>query len=154
MCEILIGTSGFFYDDWKGEFYPTHTAKKNFLEFYAKHFKTLELNFSYYKMPNANQSEQMIAKSNGKLVFVVKAFRQMTHEISELSRKELPPLFIEGIAPLIKSERLGGGPPAVSSELSLCSQKQDLPQIFDRKPITLPPLCRIPAKRVVKGIGI
>ena len=108
MCEILIGTSGFYYDDWKGEFYPAHTAKKNFLEFYARHFKILELNFSYYKMPNANQSEQMIAKSNGKLVFVVKAFRQMTHEISELSRKELPPLFIEGIAPLIKSERLGG----------------------------------------------
>jgi len=108
MCEILIGTSGFYYDDWKGEFYPTHTARENFLEFYARHFKVLELNFSYYKMPNADQTEQMIDRSNGKLVFVVKAFRQMTHEISELSRKEFPPLFIEGIAPFIKSERLGG----------------------------------------------
>ena len=108
MCEILIGTSGFFYDDWKGEFYPPRTAKKNFLEFYARHFKTLELNFSYYRMPNAHQSRQMIDRSNGKMVFVVKAFRQMTHEISEISRKEIPLLFMEGISPLIKAGKLGG----------------------------------------------
>lgn len=69
MSAILIGTSGFFYDDWKGKFYPNHMAKKDFLEFYAMHFKALELNFSYYRIPGANQSRQMMSESKGRLEF-------------------------------------------------------------------------------------
>lgn len=107
MSEILVGTSGFFYDDWKGKFYPHQMAKKDFLEFYARHFKGIELNFSYYRIPEANQSKQMMAKSKGRLEFVVKAFRQMTHEISEASLKEVLPLFMDGIAPFIKEGKLG-----------------------------------------------
>ena len=107
MSEILIGTSGFFYDDWKGEFYPPDVTKKDFLEFYTRHFKTLELNFSYYRIPDASQSRQMVAKSNGRLEFVVKAFRKMTHEISDKSLKEVLSLFMEGISPFIEAGRLG-----------------------------------------------
>jgi uncharacterized protein YecE (DUF72 family) len=107
MSEILIGTSGFFYDDWKGKFYPGHLATKDFLEFYAIHFKILELNFSYYRIPEAYQLRQMVSKSKGRLEFVVKAFRQMTHEISETSLQEVLPLFMEGITPFIEAGKLG-----------------------------------------------
>jgi len=48
MSRILIGTSGFSYDDWRGEFYPLDMNNKDFLEFYALHFNVIELNFSYY----------------------------------------------------------------------------------------------------------
>ncbi|MDY7035197.1 MAG: DUF72 domain-containing protein [Thermodesulfobacteriota bacterium] len=107
MTEILIGTSGYFYDDWKGEFYPPGTQKKDFLDFYSRHFRVLELNYSYYRIPQAHQSSKMIARSSGKIEFVIKAFRQMTHEISENSLKEVLPFFMEGILPFIKADKLG-----------------------------------------------
>lgn len=108
MSEILIGTSGFFYDDWKGVFYPPEMARKDLLAFYARHFSALELNFSYYRMPEASQSEQMIYRSGGELEFVVKAFREMTHEITEISLKKISPLFLKGISPFLEAKRLGG----------------------------------------------
>ena len=107
MSNILIGTSGFSYNDWKQEFYPKGMGQKDFLEFYARHFTVLELNFSYYRIPEARQSRQMIARSGGKLQFVVKAFRQMTHEISENSLTEVLPLFVDGISPFMEKGLLG-----------------------------------------------
>jgi len=107
MSKIMIGTSGFSYDDWRGAFYPQDMNKKDFLEFYALHFKILELNFSYYRIPEADQSRQMIAKSGENLEFVVKAFCQMTHEISESSLTDVLSLFMDGINPFIEAGRLG-----------------------------------------------
>ncbi len=107
MSRILLGTSGFSYDDWRGEFYPQDMNNKDFLEFYALHFKIVELNFSYYRIPDADQSRQMIEKSGGKLEFVVKAFRQMTHEISDSSLKDVLKLFMDGIYPFMEAGRLG-----------------------------------------------
>lgn len=106
MSKILIGTSGFSYNDWKGEFYPKGTVSKDFLEYYSRYFKALELNFSYYRIPDARQSGQMIDKSGGEVQFVVKAYRQMTHEISENSLTEVTPLFIKGISPFVEAGRL------------------------------------------------
>ena len=106
MSEILVGTSGLFCDDWKEEFYPPQMEKKDFLEFYARHFKVVELNSAYYPIPEARQSRQMMAKSKGRLEFVVKAFRQMTHEILGASLKGVLPLFMDRIAPFIKEGKL------------------------------------------------
>lgn len=108
MGDIYFGTSGFSYDDWKGAFYPSNMASRDFLEFYSRHFNALELNFSYYRMPTAEQARQMLSKSGEELVFVVKANREMTHEISELSLKEAVPSFLEGISPFVDANRLGG----------------------------------------------
>ena len=107
MSRILIGTSGFSYDDWRGEFYPLDMNNKDFLEFYALHFNVIELNFSYYRIPDADQSRQMIDKSGGKLEFVVKAFSQMTHEISDSPLPDVLKLFIDGITPFMDVDRLG-----------------------------------------------
>jgi uncharacterized protein YecE (DUF72 family) len=107
MAEILIGTSGFSYDDWKGVFYPKELSGGEYLSYYAGQFKALELNFSYYRMPEAHQSGQMIEKSGGRLEFVVKACRQLTHEISEDSIPVYLPLFVKGISPFIEKNRLG-----------------------------------------------
>ncbi len=108
MGDLYLGTSGFSYDDWKGSFYPSKMANKDYLEFYARHFNALELNFSYYRMPTADQSRQMLSKSGERLEFVVKAHREMTHEISERSLKEAAPSFLEGISPFVSADRLGG----------------------------------------------
>jgi uncharacterized protein YecE (DUF72 family) len=108
MGKLFIGTSGFSYDDWKGIFYPPEMTGKDFLKFYADHYDALELNFSYYRMPEAEQARQMLAKSGERMEFVIKAHREMTHEISERSLEEAVPLFLKGISPFINAGRLGG----------------------------------------------
>jgi uncharacterized protein YecE (DUF72 family) len=45
MAKILIGTSGFSYDDWKGIFYPDGPEGSDFLSFYSQEFPAVELNF-------------------------------------------------------------------------------------------------------------
>lgn len=107
MTQILIGTSGFSYSDWKGPFYPHDITQKDFLRYYALHFKALELNFSYYRVPEAVQSRRMIDKTGKGVEFVIKAFRQLTHKISEKSLTEVLPLFRDGIAPFMEVGRLG-----------------------------------------------
>jgi uncharacterized protein YecE (DUF72 family) len=42
--EILIGTSGFSYEDWRGFFYPEDLPKREMLTYYAEHFPTVEVN--------------------------------------------------------------------------------------------------------------
>ena len=107
MHRILIGTSGFSYNDWKGEFYPHEMVQKDFLEYYSHHFNAIELNFSYYKIPDAINTGKLVDRSGGRLEFVVKAFRGMTHEISGKSLTHTLPLFIKGLGPVIEAERLG-----------------------------------------------
>jgi len=92
MSEILIGTSGFSYDDWKGAFYPPDMARKDFLEFYAGHFKALELNFSYYLEGISPFVEA------GRLGVVLLQFPQSFHYTSE-NRIYLKSL-IEALMPL------------------------------------------------------
>jgi len=108
MADVFIGTSGFYYDDWKGAFYPSGMAKVDYLGFYAQHFKAVELNFSYYRMPEVKQSRQLMSKSGDTLEFVVKAYREMTHEISDRSLDEVAPMFVTGVSPFVEADRLGG----------------------------------------------
>ena len=53
MSDLLIGTSGYDYPEWKGVFYPDDLKRKDFLIFYATQFNALELNNTFYNMPTA-----------------------------------------------------------------------------------------------------
>ena len=107
MTDILIGTSGFFYDDWKGTFYPPEMDKKDYLQYYAHQFNVLELNFSYYRIPDIRQTQRMVTQSKERVEFVIKANRRMTHEITNESLSEVVPLFIKGISPFAEAKKLG-----------------------------------------------
>lgn len=107
VSQILIGTSGYYYDDWKEIFYPANLKKEDYLSFLAEHFKVVELNFSYYRIPSTSQTGHMLKKAQGRLEFVIKAFRQITHEISDRSINEILPQFLEGIRPFFDADRLG-----------------------------------------------
>ena len=50
---IRIGTSGFSYDDWLGPVYPAGLPARDQLAFYAREFSTVELNVTYYRVPDA-----------------------------------------------------------------------------------------------------
>jgi|WetSurMetagenome_2_1015567.scaffolds.fasta_scaffold210067_2 uncharacterized protein YecE (DUF72 family) len=107
MGEILVGTSGFYYKDWSGGFYPEEMPSTDYLAYYAGRFNALELNFSYYKIPDAGQSARMLEKSGLSLEFTIKASKELTHEISDKSITEVLPKFLKGISPIVEAKRLG-----------------------------------------------
>lgn len=76
---ILIGTSGFSYSDWQGTFYPRDLPEKERLAFYSRHFRALEVNFTYYRPPSPGQLVGMAERGGGRLILTVKANREMTH---------------------------------------------------------------------------
>ena len=80
--EILIGTSGYDYPEWKGAFYPADMKRADFLAYYATQFNAVELNSTFYNMPTAERLQSFYERSGGRLKFSVKANRLLTHEIS------------------------------------------------------------------------
>jgi uncharacterized protein YecE (DUF72 family) len=81
--EILVGTSGYSYDDWVGPVYPAGTDRGDFLALYAERFPFTELNFTYYRLPTAHGLRQIAAKVPPGFRFVVKAFGSITHRRGE-----------------------------------------------------------------------
>lgn len=79
--EILIGTSGYDYPEWKGVFYPQELPRKDFLNFYAQNFNALEINNTFYNMPTPERLFSFYERSEGKIKFSIKANRLLTHEI-------------------------------------------------------------------------
>ncbi|HSO76093.1 MAG TPA: DUF72 domain-containing protein, partial [Blastocatellia bacterium] len=60
--QILVGTSGFAYKEWKGSFYPEDLPAKKYLSFYAEHFSTTEINNTFYRMPTLKLVEGWYAE--------------------------------------------------------------------------------------------
>jgi uncharacterized protein YecE (DUF72 family) len=77
---VLMGTSGFSYKDWVGPVYPEDLPKEEWLSFYAGEFPTCELNFSYYRIPDARTLDRMAVKVPERFLFTVKAYQGITHE--------------------------------------------------------------------------
>jgi uncharacterized protein YecE (DUF72 family) len=96
---ILIGTSGFSYKDWVGPVYPEDLPKSEWLAHYASEFKTCELNFSYYRIPNASTLDRMAAKVGDDFLFTVKAYKGITHEREDPEPQMIQ--FAQALAPLI-----------------------------------------------------
>ncbi|MBR1721853.1 MAG: DUF72 domain-containing protein [Treponema sp.] len=82
MTDLLLGTSGYDYPEWKGVFYHAALKRKDFLPYYSTVFNALELNFSFYGLPTAERLLSFYERSEGRLAFSVKANRLLTHEIS------------------------------------------------------------------------
>ena len=105
MSDLLIGTSGYDYPEWKGVFYPEDLKRKDFLSYYATQFNALELNNTFYNMPTAERLLSFYERSEGKLNFSVKANRLLTHEIGadwQIASGD----FKEALKPLNEKERL------------------------------------------------
>jgi len=124
--KYIIGTSGYSFDDWIGEFYPPDTKKRNMLERYVEHFNSVELNFTYYRMPTIKTIESLARRTPDDFVFWVKAPGQITHkamgdsssrvimsakanqETTHKRNRAVAGEFIEALAPLISCGKLAG----------------------------------------------
>jgi len=102
---IHIGTSGFSYKDWVGPFYPQGLAKSSWLSFYAQEFSATEVNFTYYRLPDARTLALMADKTPDGFVFTVKASKELTHEREDNAAAF--GAFVQAMAPLIERGKFG-----------------------------------------------
>ncbi len=100
-CDVRIGTSGFHYRHWVGPFYPEKTPTARMLEHYIRHFDTLELNNSFYRLPTVSAFECWRDSTPDSFVFAVKASRFITHN----KKLKDPENAIENLLP--RAENLG-----------------------------------------------
>ena len=78
--EVVLGTSGFSFDDWVGPFYPAGTRRADMLALYAEQFRCVEVNATYYRIPPPSTMAGLDRKTPPGFAFVVKAHQSMTHE--------------------------------------------------------------------------
>jgi uncharacterized protein YecE (DUF72 family) len=105
VSRVLVGTSGYSYDDWVGTVYPPGTARQDFLPLYSREFPIVELNFSYYHQPNPRTLQRMVDTTEPSFTFALKAHRSITHEIGESWEKDIAE-FRAGLQPLVEAKRL------------------------------------------------
>ena len=76
---LLLGTSGWQYADWRGPFYPQKLPQRRWLEHYAQHFSTVEVNNAFYRLPERATFEAWRARTPAGFIVTVKASRYLTH---------------------------------------------------------------------------
>jgi len=106
MSEIVIGTSGYDYNEWVGPVYREGTPKKDFLRTYAALFSTVELNFSYYSMPKASNLANMLVNGGPHLTFSIKAHQTLTHKVIPTQWESEAKTFLVAIEPMLEAKRL------------------------------------------------
>ena len=120
MASVLIGTSGWSYPSgkgtWNGVFYPPRRSGRfDELAYYAEHFDTVEVNSTFYRMPEAAQAASWRRRAPAAFLFSIKLFQKFTHPDMYLSRTRAADwdlsradvdLFRAGIGPLADADRL------------------------------------------------
>jgi len=119
--EIRIGTSGWHYPTgrgtWNGLFYPARRPRGfDELAYYAERFDTVEVNATFYRMPEPGMSESWLRRTPASFLFAVKLFQKFTHPDMylaregagdwDLSRADVD-LYRRGVEPLAEAGRLG-----------------------------------------------
>src|SRR6266545_8364702 len=77
--DAYIGTSGFSYPAWRGSFYPEKLPEPKMLGFYAQKLRTVEINNSFYRMPNPELFTRWAGETPPEFRFAVKSPRRITH---------------------------------------------------------------------------
>jgi uncharacterized protein YecE (DUF72 family) len=77
---IWVGTSGYNYPEWKGSFYPSNLAAGKMLPYYAARFPTVEINYTFYRMPNEKLVAGWAAQTPSPYRLTLKAPRRITHD--------------------------------------------------------------------------
>ncbi len=105
-AKIIVGTSGYSFDDWEGVFYPKGHPKGKRLDFYKDHFDAAEINSTYYRIPHAAVFYHMVNKVGKDFEFMVKTHRSFTHDRRDLQMETAA--FNEALAPMRESGKLKG----------------------------------------------
>ena len=79
MAPIWFGTSGFSYKEWRPIFYPEGLSEKQFLPYYSSRLNSVEIDYTFYRMPSAKTIEAWRSATPENFKFTIKASQQITH---------------------------------------------------------------------------
>ena len=77
--KLSIGTSGYQYDHWKDVFYPTKLPKSKWFEYYVSNFDTVEINYSFYRLPEIKVFDAWRDRAPSGFCYALKFSRYGTH---------------------------------------------------------------------------
>ncbi len=124
MAKIWIGTSGYSYKEWRGNFYPEELPEAGMLRFYGERFSSVEINYTFYRMPNVRTFQGWAKETPAQFMFSLKAPRRITHDLRLRDAGEAVTYFCDTAKAL--KDRLGAMlfqlPPFL---------KKDLPRLED-----------------------
>jgi len=103
---LRVGTSGYSYKQWKGNFYPEKLPDKEMLSFYAKQFSTVEINHSFYRMPTESVLVNWAKDVPQGFRFALKANQKITHIHRLRNCADLLKRFLE-VASVLNGDHLG-----------------------------------------------
>ena len=98
---LRVGTSGYNYPAWKGNFYPSDLSSAKMLPYYADKFSTVEINYTFYRLPSEKVVKDWVAATPEGFTFTLKASRRITHDAQLHDCRELVEVF------LARAEALG-----------------------------------------------
>jgi uncharacterized protein YecE (DUF72 family) len=147
-----VGTSGYNYLEWRGSFYPPGLPAAKMLPYYAARFSTVEINYSFYRLPTEAMLHNWAAATPGRFKLTLKAPRRITHDarlkdcrllVETFTRTaavlgdrlgvllfQLPPTF--KLAMPVLDEFLGWLPPARRVAFEFRHPSWLVPDVFDR----------------------
>jgi uncharacterized protein YecE (DUF72 family) len=79
-AHVFVGTSGYNYPEWRGTFYPEKFSADKMLAYYAERFPTVEINYTFYRMPTEKLLAGWTAGTPESFSFTLKAPRRITHD--------------------------------------------------------------------------
>lgn len=100
MNNIYIGTSGYMYKSWNEKFFPKGLAKTKWLHYYSEHFKTLEINATFYGWFQKKTFEKWRNETMKDFKFAIKGPRRITHLQKLLNVEEITRDFFENASGL------------------------------------------------------
>lgn len=133
---VYLGTSGFSYDDWVGNFYPVGMPKKEWLAYYAREFSTCEINSTYYALPAPPSLKAMVEKTGEGFVFSIKANQKMTHQFED--NAPVFEAFCRVVEPVISAGKLGCVLAQFPYSFKLNRQSWDYLELFKKRLGELP----------------
>ena len=77
--KLWVGTSGFQYPEWRGSFYPEKLSTLKMLPYYAEHFPTTEMNYTFRRMPTVQILERWVMATPLEFKFSLKTPQEVTH---------------------------------------------------------------------------
>jgi uncharacterized protein YecE (DUF72 family) len=107
MPKFFAGTSGFAYPQWKPAFYPKNVPAKRFLEHYASRLNSVEINYTFRRLPSASTLANWTEMTPPGFSFAVKAHERITHFLRLKNAEEFTAAFFQAVEPLHAAGRLG-----------------------------------------------
>ena len=136
--KLYTGTSGFSYKEWVGNFYPEKIKPADMLKYYAGQLGVVEINNTFYRLPNKEVLERWKAETPEHFLFSIKASQKITHRKLLLDTEEETGYLMENV--LVLGKKLGAlffqFPPWFKKDMGRLSNflkilPRDIPAVFE-----------------------